>query len=204
MMVVVMVVGCGGRKHDAAYYEGKIDSIRKAEQLEQLRKMKAEAGIYDDPVEQFFDTLHIRPLPIRSAGGNIGRLAHFASVPKSLASLLGYPAETPLKIVALPKSHGHRVVMLAEERDSIAPMLSLMTLNKVYEPIDELTIYEQKVEERGEEIGLAFNEYYITSKYEITLLFAFIRQDSKSPTLESTRRYVINDDGFFEEVVVDL
>ena len=35
-------------------------------------------------------------------------------------------------------------------------------------------------------------------------MFAFIRQDSDYPRLESTRRYIISGDGHFEEVVIDL
>lgn len=204
LLAVVMAVGCGGKKHDAAYYEAKIDSLRKAEQMKQLRKIKQEAGIYDDPVEQFFDTLHVRPLPIQSAGANIGRLAHFTTLPKSLVSRFGYPLDVPLKMVPLPHCHSYRVVMLAEGPDSIAPLLSLVTLNASYEPIDQLVIYEQKAEERDDNVVLKFNDYYITSDYEITLMFAYLREESTNPILESTRRYVINGDGYFDEVVVDF
>jgi len=204
LSAAVMVAGCGGKKHDPAYYEAKIDSLRKAEQMKQLRKIKQEAGIYDDPVEQFFDTLHVRPLPIQSAGANIGRLAHFSTLPKSLVSRFGYPLDVPLRMVPLPRWHNYRVVMLAEGPDSIAPLLSLVTLDASYQPIDQLVIYEQKAEERGDDMVMKFNDYYITSDYEITLMFAFLRKDSNNPILESTRRYVINGDGYFDEVVVDF
>lgn len=204
MVASILVVGCGGKKHDAAYYQTKIDSIHKADRLQKVRQFKESSGVYDDPIEQFFDTLQYRPLPIRSAGANIGRLGHFTDIPKSLASRLGYPVETPLKVLALPRNHGHRVLMLAEGPDSIAPRVSLVTLDNAVEPIDQLPIYQQKAEERGDNLVLAFNEYYITSDYEVTLVFAFIRQDTTHPVFESTRRYVLNADGYFDEVIVDL
>ena len=197
----LLLTACGGKKHDMALYEARIDSLRKAEQLMQLKKT---AGVYNDPVEAFFDTLQIRPLPIRSAGGNIGRLAHFTDVPKSLAYLWGYPVETPLKMIKLPKHNNFFVVMLAEQHDSLPPLLTLVTIGRNYELVDQLIVYEQKAEEHGDDFGLGYNDYYITSNYEVTLMFAFIRQDSDYPRLESTRRYIISGDGHFEEVVFDL
>ena len=201
LLLGVLLAACGGKKHDAAFYEARIDSLRKAEQLKQL---KQQAGIYDDPVDVFFDTLQVCPLPIQSAGGNISRLAHFTDVPKALSARWDFPVETPLKMIRLPKHGDVGVVMLAEVSDSLPPVLSLMTIDKNYELVDQLYIYERKGEERGDHFGTAYNDYYITSDYEVTLMYAFIPQGSKTPQLESTRRYVISDEGDFQEAIVEF
>lgn len=199
-LLVVAVCSCGGKKKDVAYYEAQIDSIRKAQQL---RQMKQAAGVYDDPVEKFFDTLQLRTLPIRSAGDNLVRMAHFSRVPRSVASLLDYPVETPLRMVSLPRAHGFFVGMLAEGPDSIAPIISLVVLDKTYQLVDELCIYEQKEEERGDDRGILESDYYITSDYEITVMTYFRKLEKERLYVDQTRRYIIDKEGHFEEVIVD-
>ncbi|MCH5306788.1 MAG: hypothetical protein J1E37_01810 [Prevotella sp.] len=201
LLLVLVLASCGGKRKDVAYYEAKIDSIRKAETV---RDFKQQAGVYDDPVEQFFDTLQLRPLPIRSVGANIGSLGHFVSAPPSVVSLLGYPVETPLRMTLLPRSHGHRVVMLAEGPDSIPPIISLLTLNADCQPIDDLLIYEMKLAERGDDFGMSYSDYFITSKFEVTIVNSFLPNNAKFPYVESTRRYTISKEGYFEEQIVDL
>ena len=44
----VVLLSCGGKKHDVAYYEQMVDSIRRAEQVKLLQH---EAGIESDPVK---------------------------------------------------------------------------------------------------------------------------------------------------------
>lgn len=200
-LLIAAACSCGGKKKDVAYYEAQIDSIRKAQQL---RQIKEAAGIYDDPGSQFFDTLQLRPLPIRSAGDNLVRLAHFSQVPRSVVALFDYPVETPLRMVALPRTKGFFVGMLAEGPDSVAPIISLIVLDKTYRPVDELCIYEQKEEERGDDRGLLVNDYYITSDYEITIVTSFRKPAEERLFVEQTRRYVIDKEGHFDEVIVDI
>lgn len=197
----VCLLACGGKKKDVAYYEMQIDSIRKAEQL---KTMKQQAGVYDDPVEQFFDTLSLCPLPVRSAGGNLSRLSHFSKVPPQVTSLLGYPVDTPLRMTALPRTHGYGVFMLAEGTDSIPPIISLVTLDKQYQPVDELCIYEYRLAERGDDLGVSYNEYYIDSHYAVTIQSCFVKNGTTLPLLGDTRRYVIGKDGTFQEEIVEL
>ena len=201
LVVTIVVAACGGRRGDAAYYAAKIDSLRKAEQLQQLR---TGAGLSGAPVEQFFDTLQLCPLPVRSVGGNIERLAHFVQVPRDIAMHMGYPEDVDLRVLRLPRYHGHRVVLLAQEQDSVPPTLFLHTLDDACQPLDQLCIYEQRAEERGDELVMVFNDYYITSDYHITLLFAYLKNDSDYPHQEGVRRYGITPDGHIEEEVVDL
>ena len=37
-LLLLAVASCGNKRHDAAYYEQKVDSIRKAEQLKELQR----------------------------------------------------------------------------------------------------------------------------------------------------------------------
>ncbi len=201
LFALLVMASCGGRKFSPGFYEAMIDSMRKAEQL---KEMKQNAGIYDDPVEAYFDTLQLRPLPIRSSGADANRMARFSDVPPSVVQWLGYPVDQEMQIVSLPSTHGFRVIILSEEQDDMPPILTLMTLDKLCQPVDRMTLYEQRTEEHGDDFGLIYNDYYITSDYEITLVYAFVRQTSDLPQVESTRRYIINAEGHFEEQVVDM
>ena len=201
VILLLLVASCGGNKRDAAYLAAKVDSLQKAEQLRQLR---LQSGLSADPAEAFFDTLQMCPLPVQTAGGNIDKLGHFTPLPQTLNTVFGYPIDVPLEVCRLPRNHQHRVIMLAEKQDSLPPVLFLYTLDDQLEPIDQLCIYEQKAEERGENLVMVFNDYYITSNFEITLMFAYLKQDSDYPHFEATRRYTITKAGTFEEVIIDL
>ena len=47
-------------------------------------------------------------------------------------------------------------------------------------------------------------DYYITSNWEITLMKYYLSHEATNPQLEETRRYIINKEGKFEEVVIEL
>lgn len=201
-VVAVMMLSCRGRKHDMAFYERQIDSIRKAEQLKQLEK---KTGLNGDPVRAWFDTLHLRPLPIETAGADVDRITRFTPVPVRVNGCFGYDENARLKAAMLPACHGHRVVLLCEMKDSITPSLSLYTLDRDLNPIDILTLYEQNAEERDGLPGMSYNEYFITSRYEIMVMDYFrTKENPTKPRLESTRAYLINRDGEFEEQVIML
>ena len=70
LLLVLLTMSCGNRKHDVAYYEQMVDSIRRAEQVKDIQQ---KAGIYDNPIEAWFDTLHFHTLPIQSAAGDVDR-----------------------------------------------------------------------------------------------------------------------------------
>lgn len=200
--LALFMISCGGKKRDAAYYMEMVDSIRKAEQVKEIQ---LKAGIYHDPVEAWFDTLGIHTLPIKSAGAEIWEIGHFSPVPMAINENFGYPASAKLKALGLPSAYRHQVMMVAEMVDSVTPRLMLFTMDKKHQPIDQLTIYEKKDNERTDDYGETYMEYYITSKYEITLLLYYQshRQDQE-PELLNSRRFVINKDGQFEETIIEL
>ena len=197
--LALTLLSCGQRKRDAVFYEQMVDSIRKAEQLQE---MKRQAGVYDDPVEAFFDTLQLRPLPIQSERSNFARIGRFGRVPMSVASLLGYPVDTRLKALLLPRYHGLHALLLEEQVDSITSNLYLYSLDRNYQPIDHLCLYEERPEDRAEDFGRQFMEYYITSGYEVTILYFYESLRTHKTEAEQTRRYQLSPDGRFEEVVI--
>ena len=199
--LVLTLLSCGQRKRDAVFYEQMVDSIRKAEQLQE---MKRQAGVYDDPVEAFFDTLQLRPLPIQSERSNFARIGRFGRVPMSVASLLGYPVDTRLKALLLPRYHGLHALLLEEQVDSITSNLYLYSLDRNYQPIDHLCLYEERPEDRAEDFGRQFMEYYITSGYEVTILYFYESLRTHKTEAEQTRRYQLSPDGRFEEVVIQI
>lgn len=197
LICFLLMAACSQRRKDAVYYEHLLDSIRQAEQLQQLQQT---TGVCHDPVEAFFDTLRLRSLPMQSAGTFKGGVEMFTQATPSVTSLMGFPADADLRIVALPRYRDFRVVMLAEMQDSITPTISLVTLDRQYHPVDELCVYEEWDEDRSEAFGRGSLEFFVTSQYNITLMRYFRRYDSETSEVEQTTRYNLSHDGHFHEV----
>ena len=198
---VLLMLSCGNKKHDAAYYEQMVDSIRRAEQVQEIQR---KAGIYENPIEAWFDTLHLHTLPIQTAGGNIEKLGDFVSVPLSVNENFGYPSDAHLKAMALPSRYRSQVILLCEMQDSITPALYLYTMDKKHQPVDMLCIYHQEKVDRVTDSGLTYHEYFITSQYEITVMRYFKGHEAEKPMLEEARSYTISKDGMFEEQPIEL
>jgi hypothetical protein len=202
LTLLLLLASCGGRKHDADYYMAMVDSIRKAEQVKDIQQ---KAGIYNDPVEAWFDTLQLRTLPIQSAGTNLALLGEFKTVPMNVNEYFGYNPSAKLKAIALPSAYRRQVILLAEMVDSITPRMQLYVMDKKHMPIDQLCIYEQANERFDGDYGKTFMEYFITTKYEITLMLYFQSHNrERKPELLNSRRFLINKDGMFEETVIEL
>lgn len=201
-LLVTSAFSCNSRKHDAAYYMEMVDSIRKAEQVKEIQQ---KAGIHSDPVEAWFDTLAIHTLPVKSAGSELWQIGHFVKVPMTINEHFGYPVSAKLQVLALPNAYRRPVVMVAEMVDSVTPRLFLYTMDKKHLPIDQLCIYEQKSEDRMDDFGQTYMEYYITSKYEITLMMYYqSHNEERKAELLNSRRYLINKEGKFEETIIEL
>ena len=200
-LMVLLTLSCGNKKHDVAYYEQMVDSIRRAEQVRDIQK---KSGIYNNPIEAWFDTLHLHTLPIQTAGGDIEKLGGFVSVPLSVNENFGYPSTAHLKAMALPSRYSSRVILLCEMQDSITPALYLYTMDKKHHPVDMLCIYHQEKVNRATDSGLTYQEYFITSQYEITIMRYFKGREALKPELEEARCYTISKDGMFEEQPIEL
>ena len=126
LLLVLLTMSCGNRKHDVAYYEQMVDSIRRAEQVKDIQQ---KAGIYDNPIEAWFDTLRLHTLPIQSAAGDVESIGDFVMVPLSVNENFGYPSSAHLKAMALPSMNQHQVILLCEMQDAITPALYLYTMD---------------------------------------------------------------------------
>ena len=201
LLLVLLTMSCGNRKHDVAYYEQMVDSIRRAEQVKDIQQ---KAGIYDNPIEAWFDTLRLHTLPIQSAAGDVESIGDFVMVPLSVNENFGYPSSAHLKAMALPSMNQHQVILLCEMQDSITPALYLYTMDKTHHPVDMLCIYHQEKVNGEIDEGLEYDEYFITSHYEITVMRYFQEDLETKPQLESARRYTINKAGMFEEQPIEM
>ena len=201
LLLVLLTMSCGNRKHDVAYYEQMVDSIRRAEQVKDIQQ---KAGIYDNPTEAWFDTLRLHTLPIQSAAGDVESIGDFVMVPLSVNENFGYPSSAHLKAMALPSMNQHQVILLCEMQDSITPALYLYTMDKTRHPLDMLCIYHQEKVNGEIDEGLEYDEYFITSHYEITVMRYFQEGVEAKPQLENARRYTINKAGMFEEQPIIL
>ena len=47
-------------------------------------------------------------------------------------------------------------------------------------------------------------DYYVTSEYEVTILYIYESLRTHKTEAEQTRRFQLNADGFFEEVVIEV
>ena len=204
VMVMLAITACNGRKHDAAYYEQMIDSIRKAEQVKEMQK---QAGIVTNvnPALAWFDSLELRTLPVRNAGDDLERLGQFRKVPMLLNENFNYAVSAKLRAIQMPRAYRRNVIMLAEMRDSITPDIYLYIMDKNYQPLDRLLIYEKREEQEENDFGVTFTEYFITSNYDITLMryYQSHKPDEEAVLLDS-RRYIINKEGRFEEAIIEL
>ena len=113
--------------------------------------------------------------------------------------------DSRVRALMLPKRYGYSVVLLEERQDEGHTLVSLCTLDKTFKPVDQLCIYEEKDDDRAEDFGKSYTEYYITSDYEITLIYFFQSHDSEQqPQYDSSQRFIINKDGRFEETIIEL
>lgn len=201
LICALAAVSCRQRSKEVAYYEHMIDSIRKAEQVKELQQR---AGIYSQGAESFFDTLTLCPLPVQSSGNNYRRIGTFSAVPKFINEWFGYPATTQLRALRLPQAGRYNVILMAEMVDSITPALFLYTLDGRHRPVDQLCIYDEIEEDRSDGYGKSYIDYFITSRYEVTLLYYYKKRESETPELEDIRHYQISTDGSFEETFLEL
>ncbi len=77
-------------------------------------------------------------------------------------------------------------------------------MDKKHHPVDMLNIYHQETINRKNDQGMTYNEYYITSHYEITVMRYFKGHEDVKPQLEEARRYTISKDGMFEEQPIEM
>ncbi|MBR1687445.1 MAG: hypothetical protein IJ710_02810 [Prevotella sp.] len=201
--VTMLTTACRHRP-SAQDYERQIDSIRRLEQAEMLRMQGLNRAT--DPVEAALDTMGRCTIPLSFSDDFVKFLPGFKPVPVELQPIFGNDGEAELLMVTMPPAWHKRVVMLAERRDSVAAALYLLTIDGLYEVIDQLCIYQQMpVRDERDRFGEETMQFFITSNYNVTLLRYFRPASASAPAeLKESRRYAINREGMFEEKIIEL
>ena len=198
MAVVLLSYSCGNRKN-AADYDQMIDSIRRAEAAKELLK-----PVSNDPVMAFMDSLSIKSVPMKYSMEFVEYLPQMTKVPVTFNSRFDYESNIALYAVKLPSYKDYHMMLLAEKVDSTTTTLYLCTMNQEYVLVDRLCLYEQKIENRDGKLGVMRQEYYVTSQYEVTLVSYFRGEEDEEESETAACRYVINKEGNFEEVIIEL
>ena len=174
LLGVVMLAACGNKQQSPADLQRKLDSIAKIESVEQLEMQGVRLGQDISPIQLFYDSLNIQPLPVRYSEDYVQYLPNYTSVPYELVKFMNFEGRTDPKAIALPESAGARLIILAADEGDGLYSLWLYSLDDDYMPVDKLCLYATSKEEKQEN-DLAdpedklIQDFVITSDYEVRL-----------------------------------
>lgn len=153
----LLLAGCiGGPK--ASDYQAKIDSLRQAAQLKELKKQKIYSN-EDNPFRLFYEMLAIQPLPVSYSENYVNSCPNYLEVPETMAEFLKLEEYKNMKAIALPERSSVRLMLVATMRDDVVQELWLYSLDLSYLPVDQICLYDIT---DGDESNFA-----VTSNYEI-------------------------------------
>ena len=147
---VLMYVACGNKQQSPGDLQAKLDSIARLETIEQLEMQGIHIGKDVSPIQLFFDSLNIQPLPVRYADDYVKYLPNYTSVPYELVKFMNFEGRTDPKAIALPESAGARLMILAADEGDGLYSLWLYSLDDDYMPVDKLCLYATSKEEEKE------------------------------------------------------
>ena len=203
---LVFVMGCNSRRPLPTQEELlRQDSL---DRLAQVQSAQAHVSTEEDMLAQ----LPLQTLPVTYQEGFERSMSGFVDIPPTMVPpLLGVNGLTKTKAVRLPDTEkGYHVVLLGGLNAKDEPVSYMVTLDgKSWEPIDQLTIYEESApdEEDDEEefvdeedLGLTRVEFSVTSRYEIYMQVVFQSYVDDSRELEGVSVFSIGSDGKFFEL----
>ena len=174
LLAVLTLGGCKNNRLSPEQMQQKLDSIAKLENKEKLEAQGIHLDREVSPVQLFYDSLGIQPLPIRYSEDYVKFLPNYKVVPAELASFMGLEGRVEPKAISLPETAGARLMILAADETDGHYSLWLYSLDDEYVPVDKLCLYAvddldpEDVVDFGEE---QFVQYFsITSDYEIRLM----------------------------------
>jgi len=152
----------------------KLDSIRRLENKERLAAQGINLDREVSPVQIFYDSLGIQPLPLRYSEDYVATLPNYKTVPAELASFMGLEGRIEPKAISLPETAGTRLMILAADEGDNLYSLWLYSLDDDYMPADKLCLYATSKEEAkanldAEPEDQLIQDFVITSDYEIRL-----------------------------------
>ena len=171
---IVLLAACGNRQMSPGEMQRKLDSIARLETIEQLEMQGIHIGKDVSPIQLFFDSLNIQPLPVRYSDEYVKYLPNYTSVPYEWVRFMNFEGRTDPKAIALPESAGARLMILAADEGDGLYSLWLYSLDDDYMPVDKLCLYatskeEQKENELADPEDKLIQDFVITSDYEIRL-----------------------------------
>ena len=203
---LVFVVGCNSRRPLPTQEELlRQDSL---DRLAQVQSAQAHVSTEEDMLAQ----LPLQTLPVTYQEGFERSMPGFVDIPPTMVPpLLGVNGLTKTKAVRLPDTEkGYHVVLLGGLNAKDEPVSYMVTLDgKTWEPIDQLTIYEESAPDEEDEeeefvdeedLGLTRVEFSVTSRYEIYMQVVFQSYVDDSRELEGVSVFSIGSDGKFFEL----
>jgi hypothetical protein len=174
MLGVVLLAACANKRMSPADMQQKLDSIARLETIEQLEMQGVHIGKDISPIQLFFDSLNIQPLPVRYSEDYVKYLPNYTSVPFELVKFMNFEGRTDPKAIALPESAGARLMILAADEGDGLYSLWLYSLDDEFMPVDKLCLYatskeEQKENELADPEDKLIQDFVITSDYEVRL-----------------------------------
>ena len=174
LMGGIMLAACGNKQMSPTDMQQKLDSIARLETIEQLEMQGIHIGKDVSPIQLFFDSLNIQPLPVRYSDDYVKYLPNYTSVPYELVKFMNFEGRTDPKAIALPESAGARLMILAADEGDGLYSLWLYSLDDDYMPVDKLCLYatskeEQKENELADPEDKLIQDFVITSDYEVRL-----------------------------------
>ena len=173
-LFLLTLVACGGNRMSPESMQQKLDSIAKIENLEMLEAQGINVNRDVSPVQLFYDSLNLQPLPIRYSEDYVKYLPNYKSVPYELVSFMNLEGRTNPKAIALPESAGTRLMILAADEGEGLYSLWLYSMDSDYMPVDKLCLYATSKQEKLENDEALpedklIQDFVITSDYEIRL-----------------------------------
>ncbi len=175
LVAVVALASCrNNNRLTPEQMQYKLDSIAKIENLERLEAQGIRIDKDVSPIQLFFDSLNLQPLPIRYSESYVKYLPNYKSIPYELVKFMNFEGRTDPKAIALPETAGTRLMILAADEGDGLYSLWLYSLDTDYMPVDKLCLYATSKEEKQED-ELAdpedriIQDFTITSDYEIRL-----------------------------------
>lgn len=171
--LVLALVACGN-KMSPGQLQQKLDSIAKVEAVERLEAQGIRLDTDVSPIQLFFDSLNLQPLPIRYSADYVKYLPNYKAVPYELVRFMNFEGRTDPKAIALPESAGTRLMILAADEGDGLYSLWLYSLDTDYMPVDKLCLYatskaEKELDDEALPEDKLIQDFVITSDYEVRL-----------------------------------
>lgn len=166
LSALAVLSSCSGNRTNAVDLQRKIDSVLAVENKEQLRLQ----GInLDDvsPLQEFYDSLNIQPLPLQATEDYAALLPNFTEVPSPFAPLFQQNISSDLRAVSLPETLGTRLILLAVADKVGKYSIWLYSLDVDYLVADRLLLYTPTPDGIGGDVS--FSQFVIDNDYVVTL-----------------------------------